>query len=122
MESVAIMGRVEVDFRSHRHQAGRIDGRMADVVVLLDMIHAHGLRPPGNLKELTGVGPEVRVVHQTAQVAFEVPDIDRVKAQQRGEQPPVGFGQLRAEQVALPRQARLQPVQTVEQAGDRHRC
>ena len=38
-------------------------------------------------------------------VAFEVAVIDRIEANERREQPPIGFGELPPDQIALPRQA-----------------
>ena len=67
--------------------------RHAHVIVPLDVIHVHGLGDARHLIEVAQIVRQVRIVGDAAQVAFEVAVIDRVEADERGEQPPVGLGQ-----------------------------
>ena len=85
---------VETDFRSYWDDAVRVNGRMAEVVVVLDVVEIDSSGNPGPLVDLTGVGPQVGIVDQPSQVALEVGHIDRVETHQRGEQAPVGLGDL----------------------------
>src|SRR5688572_23158080 len=78
--------RIEVDRRPERHDSRRIDGGMAHVVVALDVGEIHGLAYPGPLVEVARVGKEIAVVDEPADVALEVADVDRVEADQGGEE------------------------------------
>ena len=101
-EPVAVMRRGEVELGAERHDAGRVHLALAAVVVPLDVIDADGLGDARHLIEIAEIIRQVRVVGDAAQVALEVAVIDRVEADQRGEQPPVGFGHPRAGEIALP--------------------
>ena len=48
------------------------------------MIEIDGLRDTRDLVQVAHVAPEIREIDQSAQVALEVPVIDRVEPQQRG--------------------------------------
>jgi hypothetical protein len=58
-EAVAVVRLGEVEKRSERHDARRIDGRVAPIIMGLDLIEAHGLADAGQLVELA---PEVREI------------------------------------------------------------
>ena len=75
---------------------------MAAVIMPLDVRDAHGLGHAGNLIELAQVIAQIGIVGDAAQVALEMAVVDRVEAHQRGEQPPVGFRELCAGEIALP--------------------
>ena len=85
------MRRGVIDRWTRWYDAGGIDSFMTDVIVLLDMIKTHGRCDAGLLVEVPHITRQVRIVGQPFEVAFEVPDIDRVESHQRGKQPPVGF-------------------------------
>lgn len=105
------MRRIEVLRRPFRHDAGRVDGAMAGVVVPLDMGEIHGFGDPRPLIQLSQPVRQVRIVGDPPQVAFEVTVIHRVEANQRGEQADVRFRQVFAGQVALTAQAPFQPAE-----------
>jgi len=65
---------------------------MALIIVLLDVRKIDGLGNAGVLK-LASVIPEIGVVDEPPQIAFEMPDIDGIKPHERREQPPIRFGQ-----------------------------
>ena len=88
---------------------------MAHVVVALDVLHVHGPGDARHLVELAGIAPKIRIIDQAAPVALEVVVVDRVEAHQGGEGAPVGLGDARAGQVALPGQTRLQFVEGGEE-------
>lgn len=90
-----------VDIGVHWYDAMGIYGVVTIVIMAHDMLHSYGLGDPWILVELAGIGPEVGVVADPLQVAFEVQMIHRVKAQQRGEKAPIGFGQPIPHQVAV---------------------
>jgi hypothetical protein len=89
---------------------------VAAVVVVLDVAEIDGLGDARVLVELAGVGPEVPIVDEPPEVALEVADIDGIEADQRREQPPVGLGERVAGQIALARQALLEPVKASKRA------
>ena len=74
------------------------------------------LRP---VVELAQIAAQRGIVGDFAQVALEVPEIDGVEADERGEQAPVRFRQPLAKQEALAREPRLQEVERVEQGAER---
>src|SRR6056297_1411595 len=92
-QPLAIVGAVEIERRAHGHHAARIDRAVAAVVMQLDRLELDGLRHPGMLVELAHVIGQVGIVVDTADVAFEMSDVDRVEADQCCEKPPVGLGQ-----------------------------
>ena len=93
-----VVGFGEVNGRAERHDAGRINGFMAAVIVRFDVVHEHRFCDAGILVEVADIGCQVRIIDQALQVAFEMADIDRVETHQCGEQPPVGLGQRIARQ------------------------
>ena len=84
---------------------------VAAVIVPLDVVEAHGLGDAGHLVEIAQVIPEIRIVDDAPQVALEVAVVDRVETHQRGEQPPVGFGDLPPDEIALAREPRFELVE-----------
>jgi hypothetical protein len=53
---------------------------LAAVIVPLDVVHVHGRGDAGLLVEIAQIVPEVRVVDDAPQIAFEVAVIDGVEA------------------------------------------
>ena len=88
---------------------------MAGVVVRLDLIHVAGRGHARCLVEVPQVIEEIGKIRDPVAVALEVVVVDRIESQERDEQPPVGFGDLVAGQVALAAQPLFQPVQRLEQ-------
>src|SRR5690554_7400806 len=105
------MGSIKSHFRAEGHDAGRVDPRMAVIVVLLDMVKVHRVGYSWLLVEIPQIAVEVVVVLDPAQVALEVPIIDGIEAYQGRKEPPVGLGNLITDQVALRAQPGLQFVQ-----------
>ena len=73
------------------YDAGRIDSCMTDEIVLLDVIKMHGRRNTWVLVEVPHITRQVRKVGQPFEVAFEVPDIDRIESHQGSKQSPIRF-------------------------------
>ncbi|MCY1466048.1 hypothetical protein D9M71_842750 [compost metagenome] len=74
---------------------------MAAIVVVLDVLKIHRL---GNTRPLINLAQpvrQVRIIRNPPQVAFEVPVIHRVKADQRGKQANVRFSQVFAHQITI---------------------
>ena len=64
---------------------------MAVVVMLFDVFEIHSLLNSGLLIQIPGVSKEFRIATNPAQISFEVSIVNRLKADQGGEQTPVGF-------------------------------
>src|SRR5690606_409132 len=96
------MRAVEIEDRAGWYNAGGVDGGVAAVVVLFDVLHVDRFLDAGPLIKLAHITGEVRVIGNAFEVAFEMPVIHRIKTNQRGKQSPVGFGDLLAEQISLP--------------------
>lgn len=73
-----------------------------------------GRRDTGVLVELAGIIPEVRVVDEPPQIAFEMPQIDGIKADERRKQSPIGFGQALAAEISLGRELSFEAVEALE--------
>ena len=96
------MGRGEVEVGALRHDAERIDRRMAVVVVPLDVVEVHGLRNARMLVKGAQVVRQVGVIHDALSVALEVIDVDRIEPNQCREQTNIGLSHVIANEVALP--------------------
>ena len=92
-------------FRPERHDAGRIDAPVARVIVMLDVEEVDRLGDARQVVELAQIAAQRRIVPDLAQIALEVPEIDRVEADQRGEQAPVRFRQPLAARESAGRRA-----------------
>src|SRR5262249_3912689 len=108
----------EVEHGTERNDPGWIDRAVALVIVPPDMLEIHRLGDAGPLIDVARKGGQIRIVAQPPDVALEVPDIDRVEADQCREQADIGFGQAVSEQEAPIGKAMLEPVQCVEQRHD----
>src|SRR5690554_1515888 len=113
------VGGGQIQLRTQRDDPSRVDAGVAVIVVLLDVIKMHGVGNAGLLVEIPQVAVEVFIILDTTQVALEVPVIHRIKANQGGEKPPVGLGDLVAGQIALPAQPLFELVQHPEQIAKR---
>src|SRR5262245_47371259 len=102
----------------HGNYPGRIDRQLALVVVTLDVAQIDSLGNAGGLVEVTQVAREIAVVFYPAQVALEVPEVDRVESHKGREKPPVSFGQFRAREIASRRELVFKPVEGLEQRCD----
>ncbi|GCC49504.1 hypothetical protein chiPu_0033935 [Chiloscyllium punctatum] len=83
----------EVEDGTERNDPGRIDRAMALVIVPPDMLEIHRRGDAGPLIDVARIGEQIWIIDQPPDVALEVPDIDRVEADQCREQADVGFGQ-----------------------------
>ena len=110
---------IEVQLRAHGHDAGRVDGRMATVVVMLDVRHVDGIRDSRHLVELAKVAREVRIIGDSAQIALEVADVHRIEANERGEEAPVGLRGAVPDEVALLGEPVLERVERGEEIAKR---
>src|SRR5215208_3404659 len=105
----------KVEDRPLRHYASRVDALVAPVVVLLDVVHVDRLCNAWSLIKILQIAPQVRVVHDTLQVALEVAVVDGVEANERGKEAPVGLRYAVATQVALGGENPFQVVQSIEE-------
>src|SRR5690606_22679479 len=112
-------GRPEVPDRPGGHDAARVDGAMAPVIVPLDVLEVDGVGDSGLPVQVAREARQVGVVDEPPQVALEVPVVHGVEADEGGEQAPVGLREGVAGEVAAPGQALVQPVQGLEQRQHR---
>ncbi len=64
------------------------------IAVTLDMNHVYGIRNIGYLVDVTRKTPDIRIIDNTLQVAFEMRDINGIKTHQRREQSHVRLGKI----------------------------
>jgi hypothetical protein len=115
----AFLRRVPVHDWPQWNETRWIDFVMRHVVMPLDVVEVDGIRHSRYLVDVAGVGPEVRVIYQTAQVALEMHVVDGIEAEQRREEANIGLSQLGAQQVAPRRQPFLQPIEPREECSYR---
>src|SRR4029077_6184165 len=89
----------EIERRADGDDAGGINFGVRHVIVTLDMSEGDGLGDTGLLIQVHQVTLEVRVIDDSADVAFEVTVIDDIKPDERAEKAPVGFYDAFVEQV-----------------------
>lgn len=63
----------------------RVDARVASVIMMLDVVHVDGAGDAGVLIEIPQVARKGGVILNPAQIAFEMPDIDRIESYKRRE-------------------------------------
>src|SRR5690606_35396684 len=95
--------------------AGGVDGGVAAVIVLLDVLQVESAGHARPLVELPQIPREIGVILDALQVALEVPMVDCIEADQGSEQTPVRLGQG-VEQIPPGCQTLLQLVQGLEQS------
>jgi hypothetical protein len=95
-ESAAVVRQGEIDQRSDRHDAGRIDVAMAAIIVAFDVIEADSVSESRHLIEIAQIVSKIWIVDDAPQIAFEVTVVNGVEADQRGEKPPVRLSDRRA--------------------------
>src|SRR5438067_9618623 len=87
----AAMRLSEIKRRPYRNYARGIYLMVRDVIVSFDVIEVHCLGNAGQLIEVQQVTLQIRVVDDAPDVAFEVPVIDRIEADECAKQPPIRF-------------------------------
>ena len=80
------------------------------VIVTLDMINVDGVSKAGMLVQVARIAPQVRIIDESPQVAFEVTVVYGVEACQRRKQPNIRFGNRVPYQEALRGQAGFEPI------------
>jgi hypothetical protein len=115
-EAFAPMGPLEILQRTDRYDPRRIDLRVRHVIVTLDVIDVDRLLDSRILVEVAEIAVEIGIVGDAAQIAFEMPDVDRIEADQRYKEPPIRLDRMRAEEIPPLGKARLEPVEHGEDA------
>src|SRR5690606_13010454 len=115
-EPVAPVGSVQLQPRPRRYYAGGVDGGVAAVIVLLDVLQVESAGHARPLVELPQIPREIGVILDALQVALDVHMVDCIEADQGSEQTPVRLGQGVAQQIPPGCQTLLQLVQGLEQS------
>ena len=110
------MGSGKVLIGADRNDAGRINVVVRDVVVPLDMVEIHGLGDAVCLVEVFEISEEVWVVENSSDIALEMSVVDRIKPNQRDEEPPIGLHTFRPEEIAAGGEACIQLIQRGKQS------
>src|SRR5260370_16195239 len=84
-EKLAAVRRQEIKLGSDGDDAGRVDRRVASIIVPLDMREIYGRGDSCVLVEYPGVIPEIGIVDDPPKIAFEMPDIDGIEPHERRE-------------------------------------
>ncbi len=74
---------------------------MAGVIVVFDMFHIDSRGDTGLLEKVADITRQVWIIDDAPDIAFEMPDINRIKPHQSCEQPPVSLGDAVTHQIAL---------------------
>src|SRR5690554_4106721 len=97
----ALMGAIQIKLGSDRNDAGWVDRGVTAVIVFLNVFHIDRLRHTGPLIQFSQITGQMWIVFDTLDVAFEMPVIHSIKADQGSQQSPVGFRDLLTDQVTL---------------------
>ena len=81
----------EIDNRPEWNDPGGINLFMRHVVVPLDMIDADRLGDSRLLIEIEQITLQIRVIDDAPKIAFEMPVINGIEANQRAKETPIGF-------------------------------
>ena len=112
------MRRFEIEFRAFRHDAERIDVQVRFEIVALDMLHVDGPGHTRHLVDIPRISPQIRVIDNAPDVAFEMRYIDRIETHQRCDHPTVRLGKLVADKETRLGKNRLDPIKCREQLLD----
>ena len=82
---------MQIENRTEWNDAGWVNLAMSHVIMTLYMIQVDRIRNAGLLKKVAQIALEIRVIHNSAQVTFEVPVVNGIEADQGTEQAPIGF-------------------------------
>ena len=81
--------------RAERHDAGWIDLVVRDVVVALDMVEVDRPGDTVGLVQVLEIPEEMGIIDDSPNIALEMSVVHDIKPNQRHEQAPVGFDELR---------------------------
>jgi len=103
----------KIDRRTFRNDSGRIDS--FDRPVIDDLVaRLYRRRDAGNLIKLAHIIQKIGIIGDTLLVAFEQGKVGDIESHQRREQAPIRFGNLPADQIALPAEPRFKLVECCE--------
>lgn len=95
------MWAVELLVRPDRDDPGRVDIVVRNVIVALDVIEIDRFGDAVDLIQIAQITVQIRIIHDAAKIAFKVPVVDRIEANERYEKAPIGFERFRSEKIAL---------------------
>src|SRR5690606_41796924 len=79
-------------FWPQRHNTGRVNILVGDVIVALDLLEIDRVAKTRSLEQVARVAPEVFHLDKPIAIRFEMPVVDGVEADERREEPYVGLG------------------------------
>jgi len=88
-QPLATVKAAQVLVRSERHDPGGIDRVVGHVIVPFDVIEIHGVGDAVILVEVFQIAEKVGVIGDTSNIAFEVPMVHSIEADEGDEQSPV---------------------------------
>ena len=110
LQPFAPMRTSEIKLRTERNDARRVDVIVCDVIVTFDVVEVYRLGNARQLVEIKQKTVEVRVINDSAEIAFEVDVIDRVEPDQCTKEPPICLHWFRTEQITTRGQAMFQLI------------
>ena len=106
---------IKIQHGTQWHDARRIDLRVRDVIVPLDVIQIDGFRDAGLLIQIKKVAVQIWIIRNAPEIAFEMEMINRIEANQRAEQPPIRFHNSISKKITARGQSLFQFVESSEQ-------
>src|SRR4051812_6374631 len=95
------MRRVQIHDGPERHDPARVNLGVRHVIMALDMIEIHRLSDSAMLVQVHEVALHTSIIDNAADVTFEMAVINRVKADERAEKPPVCFHDAVAKEISI---------------------
>jgi len=105
---------IEIERRSNRDNAIRIDLMMGQIIMAFDVVEVDRFGDARLLVKVAQIPVETGVINHAAQVALKMPMINRIEPDQGAEEPPIRFHHPIPEKITLPRQTPLDLVQRAE--------
>ena len=108
----------QVQDRAERHDARRIDLGVCHIVMALDVVEIDRLGDTRLLIEVHQITPQVRIVDDAPEIAFEMPVVDDVEADERAKHSPIGFNDAAGKEITRFRQTFIHLVERFEEFLD----
>jgi len=104
----------KIDHGPEWNNPSRINFLVGHVVMTLDMVDADRLGDSRVLIEIEHVALQIRVIDDAPKIAFEMPVINYIEANERAKETPIGFDHPVAKQVSAFRQTLFHFIERIE--------
>lgn len=115
---LSAMRRFQIQQRTQRHNATRINFTMRHEIVIFDVRKIGGSSKCRNLIKFFDIAPDMGIVNDSFQISFEVRHVNRVKSDQSCKKANVSFRHLGSGEIAIFGQNLFDFVETFKNSFD----